>query len=91
MILSEKKSSVSLYIYLMILFVRLASSFPLNSPFFSLKIFAKEGRKERKQWEKKKEREERKGYIYVIFGFTFSFRAILKLGFKWIEKLWVFN
>lgn len=66
MILSEKKSSVSLYVYLMILFVRLASSFPLNSPFFSLKIFAKEGRKERKQWEKRK-KEKKERVIFMLF------------------------
>ena len=49
MIPSEKKSSASLYIYLMFLFVRLASNFPLNFPICSLKIFAKEGRKEGKR------------------------------------------
>jgi len=47
-------------------------------------LLRKEGRKGSSG---KKEREERKGYIYVIFGFTFIFRVILKLGFKWIEKL----
>ena len=86
--ISKKKSSASLCIYLTFSFVRLASSFPLNFSFCSLKIFAKEGRKEgREAGGKKKEREERKGYIYAIFDLTFIFRVILKLGFKWIKKL----
>lgn len=76
MILSEKKSSVSLYIYLMFLFVRLASSFSLNFPFFPLKIFAKEGRKERKQWEKRKRR--KKGLYLCYFWFHFYFQGNFK-------------
>ena len=73
MILSEKKSSVSLYIYLMFLFVRLASSFSLNFPFFPLQILAKEGRKERKQWEKrKKEKKERVIFMLFLVSLLFS-------------------
>lgn len=73
MIPSEKKSSASLYIYLMFLFVRLASNFPLNFPICSLKIFAKEGRKgSRGKKERKKEKKERVIFISFLVSLSFS-------------------
>lgn len=76
MIPSEKKSSASLYIYLMFLFVRLASNFPLNFPICSLKIFAKEGRKGSRV--KKERRRRKKGLYLYYFWFHLHFQNNFK-------------